>query len=144
MGFQMERKIDKVLSRIIPGGLPKYPGLPERWFLYPYGISVLFFASVFSIYFITNRAIIEYYQNPVGIPIISGTFLVVHFAVFLFLLRANIHYWLTSLPTPKTFADFISFAKVVRTKGNHEQQILLKEYMANTYPNQDLSKLEFE
>jgi len=140
----MERKIDKILSRILPGGLPHYPGLPERWFLYPYGITVLFFASVFSIYFIMNRAIVEYHQNPVGIPIISGAFLVVHFAIFLFLLRANIRYWFTPISTPKTFADFVSFSKVVQTKGNHEQQVLLKKYVTNAFPDHDPSELGFE
>ncbi|WP_028776921.1 hypothetical protein [Shimazuella kribbensis] len=138
----MERKIDKALSRILPNGLPDYPGLPKRWFLYPYGLLIFLFAVPGAIYYIISKAMAEFAQNPMGVSIISSAYLAVLLISFFFIIRLNIRYWLVSVPIPHTFEEFVSFAEYIETNGNRWQKIFIYEYIISKFNNQNVSAIE--
>jgi hypothetical protein len=140
----MERKIDKVLSHILPNGLPDYPGLPKRWFLYPYGLLIFLFAVPSAIYYIISKAMSEFAQNPMGVSIISSAYLAVLLISFFFIIRLNIRYWLVSLPIPHTFEQFVSFAEYVEINGNRWQKIFIYEYILSKFNNQNVSAIEIK
>jgi hypothetical protein len=140
----MERKIDKRLSQILPNGLPKYPGLPTRWYLYPYGLITFLLAVPISIFYVAYKAVIEYSDKSINVPIISSVYLLILCGLFYFVARANYRYWFTSLPLPQSFDEFIAFAQVVKEKGNNSQHILINEYILNTFSNENVSAVEVD
>jgi hypothetical protein len=143
-GVDMERKIDKKLSSILPNGLPNYPGLPSRWYLYPYGLVTFLFTVPISIFYIAYKAMMEYSDKSINVPIISSAYLLVLSVLFYFVVRANYRYWFTSLPSPHTFDEFVAFAQVVKEKGNNSQLILINDYILNTFSNENVSAVEVD
>lgn len=135
----MERKIDKQLSHILPNGLPSYPGLPTRWYLYPYGLILFLLAVPVSIFYMAYKAVLEYSTNSINVAIISSAYLAVLGVLFFFIARANYRYWFTSLPIPHTFDEFVAFAQFVKKHGNNYQVILILEHIQNTFPHENVN-----
>ncbi|MCH5584803.1 hypothetical protein MK805_07430 [Shimazuella sp. AN120528] len=140
----MERKIDKQLSRILPNGLPNYPGLPNRWYLYPYGLLVFLLAVPSCIFYMAYKAVMEYSENSIKVSIISSAYLVILCVAFYYILRFNYRYWFTSVPNPHTFEEFVALAQFVKERGNNWQVILILEYILNTFPNENVSAVEVD
>lgn len=141
-GVDMERKIDKQLSRILPNGLPNYPGLPTRWYLYPYGLILFLLAIPSGIFYIGYQAVQQYSEKAINVSIISSAYLLVLAVLFSFVLRANYRYWFTRLPIPNTFDEFVAFAQFVKDRGNNSQVILINEHILNTFSNENVSVIE--
>lgn len=141
-GVDMERKIDKQLSRILPNGLPNYSGLPTRWYLYPYGIVLFLLALPCGIFYIGYKAVQEYSEKAINVTIISSAYLLVLSVLLFFVLQANYRYWFTRLPIPNTFDEFVAFAQFIKEKGNNSQAILINEYILNEFSNENVSVIE--
>ncbi|MXQ54186.1 hypothetical protein [Shimazuella alba] len=138
----MERKIDKILSRILPGGLPAYPGLPKRWYLYPYGLVIFFFSVLVAIYFISSNAIIEFPARPEYVLTISTSYLLPLILALCYIIRSSYRFWFISLSEPHTFEQFVSFAEFVKAKGNLSQTIIIYEFMLDQFADKDVSATE--
>jgi hypothetical protein len=138
----MERKIDKMLSRILPGGLPAYPGLPTRWYLYPYGLVIFFFSILVAIYFISSNAIIEFPARPEYVLTISTSYLLPLMLALSYIIRSSYRFWFISVPEPHTFQQFVSFAEFVKIKGNLSQRILISEFILKQFADKDVSAIE--
>jgi hypothetical protein len=138
----MERKIDKMLSRILPGGLPAYPGLPTRWYLYPYGLVIFFFSVLVAIYFISSNAIIEFPARPEYVLTISTSYLLPLVLALCYIIRSSYRFWFISVPEPHTFEQFVSFSEFVKAKGNLSQTIIICKFILNQFADKDVSAVE--